>query len=145
MVGGIVDEKRLERRKEHAGGSAHADVLLLLDATGAAQLLQDEFVAGRFFAAKDAAFELGDEHGARLGLQRPQIIAQPFDGLSAAHAGHHPHLECNPIPLGGPRLRRRYTEPRQLPRQPAMPVLAQPAQALTAEPIFGCHFRECAR
>jgi hypothetical protein len=57
----------------------------------------------------DAAFELGDQHGARLRLQRPQKIAQPFDGLSVArHTGHHQRQESIPIPLGGRRLRGGY-------------------------------------
>jgi hypothetical protein len=91
VIGGIVDEERLDRREEYARGVAHARRRrLAFDTDGAAQLLQDEFVAGRFFAAHNAALELGDQHGARLRLQRPQIIAQPFDGLSVArHPGHH--------------------------------------------------------
>ncbi len=70
VIGGIVDEEWLNRRKEHAGGGAHADFGRRLDPNGAAQLLQDEFVAGRLIAVRRGALELGDEHGARLGLQR---------------------------------------------------------------------------
>ena len=117
VIGSIVDKKRLDRRKEQASGIVHARLRLAFGADGAPQLLQDELVAGRFLAARDAAFKLGDEHGARLGLQGPQIIAQPFDGLSAAHAGHHRRLESNTIPLGGGRLRRGYAGRRQLRRQ----------------------------
>ena len=69
----VVDEEGLDRSEEHRRGVTHAlRSRLALDTDGAAQLLQDEFVAGRFFAAKDAAFEFGDQHGARLWLQRPQ-------------------------------------------------------------------------
>ena len=107
MIRRIVDEEGLDRSEEHPRGVTHAlRSRLALDTDGAAQLLQDEFVAGRFFAAQDAAFEFGDQHGARLWLQRPQIIAQPFDGLSVArHTGHHQRQESIPIPLGWRRLR----------------------------------------
>ena len=41
----IVDDERLDRRKEHPRGVAHArGSRLALDADGAAQFLQDEFV-----------------------------------------------------------------------------------------------------
>ena len=52
VIGGIVDEERLDRREEQPGGVADARHRLACDANGAAQFLQDEVAAGRLFAAQ---------------------------------------------------------------------------------------------
>jgi len=70
----IVDDERLDRRKEHSRNLAHKGGTRRRSRDGAAQFLQDEFVAGRFFVGQAAAFEFGSLDGPRLRRQRPQII-----------------------------------------------------------------------
>ena len=90
MMGGVVDQERLDRREKSRAASPMRGTGSALRCGRAAQFLKDKLAAGRLMAAQDTAFKLGDKHGASLRLERPQIIAQPFDGLPVArHAGHH--------------------------------------------------------
>ena len=106
MVGPIVNEERLERREEQAGGVTDAQDGLSGGADGAAQFLQHKFVAGGFIATQHAALELGHEHRPRLGLERAQIVPQPFDRLAVAG----PHLDGAGSLLVTRRLRRCYVK-----------------------------------
>jgi hypothetical protein len=82
----IVNEERLERREEQAGGVTDARDGLSGGADSAAQFLQHKFVAGGFVATQHAALELSHEHRPRLRLERAQIVPQAFDRLAVA--GH---------------------------------------------------------
>ncbi|MGA9010742.1 MAG: hypothetical protein WB495_28600 [Xanthobacteraceae bacterium] len=84
MVGAAVDQKRLERREEHARRVADARHLLGVGPDGAAEFLQDQIIAGALLATQQIALELLDEHRPRLRRERPEILPQPFDGLSIA-------------------------------------------------------------
>lgn len=58
------------------------------------QFLEDQVAADGLLAAQQIALELRNEHGARLRLERPEIIAQPFDGVPVArHESQYPHVE----------------------------------------------------
>jgi hypothetical protein len=86
VVGPLVDEERLKRREEQPRGVADAGHGLPGGTDGPAQFLQRELVASGFVTTEHAALELGHEHCSRLGLERAQIVPQPFDGLAVA--GH---------------------------------------------------------
>ena len=58
VVGGAVEQKRLERREKQARRIADARHRLRLGADGAPQFVEHEFVAGIVVAAQQAALEL---------------------------------------------------------------------------------------
>jgi hypothetical protein len=109
VVGPLVDEEGLERREEQPRGVADAGHGLPGGADSPAQFLQHEFVASGFVTTEHAALQLGHQHCARLGLEREQIVPQPFDGLAVA--GHcHTSPDGAGIPLGAGRLRSGYAK-----------------------------------
>ena len=81
VVGGSVDQERLERHEEQARRVADARHALRLDANGTPQLLQHQLAAGHVVAAQLGALELCDQQCPRFRLEIPEIFPQPFDGL----------------------------------------------------------------
>ncbi len=90
VVGGSVDQERLERHEEQARRVADARHALRLGADGAPQFLQHQLAAGHVVAAQLGALELCDQHCPRFRLEIPEIFPQPFDGLPVAR--HHTRL-----------------------------------------------------
>ena len=84
VVGGRVDQERLERHEEQARRVADARHALRLDADGAPQFLQHQFAAGHVVAAQLGALELCDQQRPRFRLEVAEIFPQPVDGLPVA-------------------------------------------------------------
>ena len=84
VVGGSVDQERLERHEEQARRVADARHALRLGADGAPQLVEHQFAAGHIVAAQLGALELCNQHRPRFRLEVPEIFPQPFDGLPVA-------------------------------------------------------------
>ena len=66
VIATIVDQQRLERLEEQAGGIADVRGALALFAHGMAQLPQNQIGAGGLLATQYAAFELADQQRTRL-------------------------------------------------------------------------------
>ena len=90
MVGTIVDQERLERLEEQAGGIADARDALALLAHDVAQFLQNEIVAGDIVAAQQRAFEFADQQRTRRRRELAQVLPQPFDRVGARHRRLYP-------------------------------------------------------
>jgi hypothetical protein len=85
-LGRIVDQERLDRRKEQALRMIEARQLAAGVARVGAQFLEDHIRAGRIFAAQPRAFELGRQQGSRLGRQLTQVLTQFLVGHRFGHA-----------------------------------------------------------
>ncbi len=77
----IVDQERLDRPEEQAGGIADARRGHARLAHRPAHLLQHEIAARDFVAAQQCAFELRDQQSARSRRKLPEILPQSLDGL----------------------------------------------------------------
>ena len=82
----VVDQERLDRRKEQALRVAETRQLAAGLARVGAQLFEDHLGARRIFAAQPRALELRRQQGACLGRQLTQVLTQFLVGHRFGHA-----------------------------------------------------------